>query len=33
MMPVVLMAIGVADGIHILSRYYDELLDHPGMKR
>ena len=31
MMPVVLMAIGVADGIHILSRYYDELLDHPGI--
>ena len=29
MMPVVLMAIGVADGIHILSRYYDELLEHP----
>ena len=31
MMPVVLMAIGVADGIHILSRYYDELLEHPGI--
>ncbi len=31
MMPVVLMAIGVADGIHILSRYYDELLAHPGI--
>ena len=29
MMPVVLMAVGVADGIHILSRYYDELLEHP----
>ena len=29
MMPVVLMAIGVADGIHILSRYYEELLEHP----
>ena len=29
MMPVVLMAIGVADGIHILSRYYDEVLEHP----
>ena len=29
MLPVVLMAIGVADGIHILSRYYDELLEHP----
>ena len=29
MMPVVLMAIGVADGIHILSRYYDALLEHP----
>ncbi len=29
MMPVVLMAIGVADGIHILSRYYDELLERP----
>ena len=27
MLPVVLMAVGVADGIHILSRYYDELLD------
>ena len=23
------MAVGVADGIHILSRYYDELLEHP----
>ncbi len=29
MMPVVLMAIGVAAGIHILSRYYDEVLEHP----
>ena len=29
MMPVVLMAVGVADGIHILSRYYDEILEHP----
>jgi hypothetical protein len=29
MMPVVLMAVGVADGIHILSRYYEELLEHP----
>ena len=29
MIPVVLMAIGVADGIHILSRYYDEILEHP----
>ena len=29
MMPVVLMAVGVADGIHILSRYYDELLEQP----
>ena len=29
MMPVVLMAVGVADGIHILSRYYDEVLEHP----
>ena len=29
MMPVVLMAIGVADGIHILSRYYDEVLERP----
>ena len=29
MMPVILMAIGVADGIHILSRYYDEILEHP----
>ena len=31
MMPVVLMAIGVAAGIHILSRYYDEVLEHPEM--
>ena len=31
MMPVVLMAVGVADGIHILSRYYDEVLEHPGV--
>lgn len=29
LMPVILMAIGVADGIHILSRYYDEVLAHP----
>ena len=29
MMPVTLMAIGVAYGIHILSRYYDEVLSHP----
>ncbi len=29
MMPVVVMAVGVADGIHILSRYYDEILEHP----
>ena len=29
MMPVILMAIGVAAGIHILSRYYDEVLQHP----
>ncbi len=29
MIPVVLMAVGVADGIHILSRYYDEILEHP----
>ena len=29
MMPVILMAIGVAYGIHILGRYYDELLEHP----
>ena len=29
MMPVVLMAVGVADGIHILSRYYDEIRTHP----
>lgn len=28
-MPVVLMATGVAAGIHILSRYYQELLEHP----
>ncbi len=31
MMPVVLMAVGVADGIHILSRYYDEVLEQPGV--
>ena len=31
MMPVVLMAVGVADGIHILSRYYDELLEQPAI--
>ena len=29
MMPVILMAVGVADGIHILSRYYDALLEQP----
>ena len=29
MMPVVLMAVGVADGIHILSRYYDAVLEQP----
>lgn len=29
MMPVVLMAVGVADGIHILSRYYEHVLEHP----
>ena len=29
MMPVILMAVGVANGIHILSRYYDEVLQHP----
>ena len=29
MIPVVLMALGVADGIHILSRYYEEILEHP----
>ena len=29
MMPVVLMAVGVASGIHILSRYYEELVEHP----
>ncbi len=28
-MPVVLMAVGVADGIHILSCYYDKILAHP----
>ncbi len=31
MMPVILMAIGVAYGIHILGRYYDELLERPGV--
>lgn len=29
MMPVILLAIGVAYGIHILGRYYDELLERP----
>ena len=29
MMPVTLMAIGVAYGIHILSRYYEEISSHP----
>ena len=29
MMPVVLMAVGVADGIHILSCYYDKIVAHP----
>jgi predicted RND superfamily exporter protein len=31
MMPVILLANGVAYGIHILSRYYDELLEQPGV--
>jgi hypothetical protein len=30
MMPVILLANAVAYGIHILNRYYDELLTHPG---
>ena len=29
MMPVILMAVGVANGIHVLSRYYEEVLQHP----
>ncbi len=29
MEPVILLAVGVADGIHILGRYYDEILLHP----
>lgn len=33
MMPVILVAIGVADGIHILSKYYDEFLENPGEDR
>ncbi|MFQ5901942.1 MAG: RND family transporter, partial [Thermodesulfobacteriota bacterium] len=33
MMPIILIAIGVADGIHILSRHYDEFLEHPGEDR
>lgn len=28
-MPVILLAMGVADGIHILSAYYDRAYDHP----
>ena len=33
MMPVILVAIGVADGIHILSKYYDEFLENPDEDR
>ncbi len=29
MLPIILMAVGVADGVHILSRYYDEIIQHP----
>ena len=30
MMPVILLAVGCADAIHILSRYYDEVMHNPG---
>ncbi len=33
MMPIILMAIGVADGIHIISKYYDEVLQYPDKER
>jgi hypothetical protein len=33
MMPIILMAIGVADGIHILSKYYDEVIQYPDKER
>ena len=29
MMPVILLAVGCADAIHILSKYYDEAIHHP----
>lgn len=29
--PIVIMAIGVADGIHIITRYYEAARDHPGV--
>ncbi|MDH3973916.1 MAG: efflux RND transporter permease subunit [Deltaproteobacteria bacterium] len=29
MMPVILLAVGCADAIHILSKYYDEVIHHP----
>ncbi|MFQ5455322.1 MAG: RND family transporter [Nitrospirota bacterium] len=29
MMPVILIAIGTADGIHLLSKYYDEVIEFP----
>jgi len=33
MMPVILLAVGCADSIHILSKYYDEVIHHPGNKK
>ncbi len=33
MMPVILLAVGCADAIHILSKYYDEAMHHPGEKK
>ncbi len=33
MMPVILLAVGCADTIHILSKYYDEAIRHPGKKK
>lgn len=33
MMPIILMAVGVADGIHILSKYYDEIIQFPEKER
>lgn len=33
MMPVILLAAGCADAIHILSKYYDEIMHNPGETR